>query len=191
MVIRYALLCLTLPVAISFAQTTAELQSPAVVRAKPTSGATVKEDEGAFLTGPSRSRFEFVRHYMAQKSPLGNIGAGTLAMMGDEAAFYVYTIIIKRPPLTAEQTLTVLDMLHSAFAKPELVQNAGHLTPKNTKYLLGMIEKTAIDQRVKERIAAEKTFLETVPTKIVRAPWVITGPVKEGALPVREDFGLK
>ena len=115
-------------------------------------------------------------------------------MMGDEAAFHVYGIINRCPPLTPDQTLTVLDILHSAFAKPAMIQNGADLNPSKTQQLLKILEKTAVDQRVKERIATENRFLQTVPNKIVNGPLVITGPVRDGAgdaMPHKEDFEPK
>ena len=183
-----------------FAQATAPLSQPIPGQSGPPADTRVVDavdSEGApsFLPKEIRWHYDFVKAYMRQKSPLGQVGAGPLSEMGDEAAFHVFFIMGKRPPLAPDQTLTVLDILHSAFAKPEMIQHGGDLEPNKTRQLLKIIEKTAVDQRVKERIAIETNFLQTVPKKIVRGPLVNTGPVRDikdgGALPLQSDFEPK
>jgi len=108
-------------------------------------------------------------------------------MMGDEAAFYVSSIMIKRPPLTPAQTLTVLDIIHNSFKRPVFIQSHADRKPQKSLALLKMLQATAVDQIVKERIAAETTFLNTLPEKITPVP-ILNLPSKPGVMPMREDF---
>jgi len=128
-----------------------------------------------------------VKEYMRYPVPLSPIGDGVLAMMGDEAAFYVSSIMIKRPPLTPAQTLTVLDIIHNSFKRPVFIQSHADRKPQKSLALLKMLQATAVDQIVKERIAAETTFLNTLPEKITPVP-ILNLPSKPGVMPMREDF---
>ena len=101
-----------------FAQATAPLSQPIPGQSGPPADTRVVDpvdSEGApsFLPKEIRWHYDFVKTYMRQKSPLGQVGAGPLSEMGDEAAFHVYIIMGKRSPLTPDQTLTVLDILLS------------------------------------------------------------------------------
>jgi len=102
-------------------------------------------------------------------------GDQTLAGEGDEAAFFIYTLMINRTPLTAEETLTALDIILKSFARPIAIQN-GHTKPVNSLALLKLLQTTAVDQMVKERIAAETNFLNAVPKKIIAPPMGVPGP---------------
>jgi hypothetical protein len=124
---------------------------------------------------------------MRYPTPLSPIGDGNLAMMGDEAAFFVYSIMNTRPPLTAAQTLTVLDIIHNSFKRPVAIQNPAERKPEKSLVLLKMLQATAVDQIVKERIAAETTFLTTLPEKITPVQ-ILNLPSKPGWMPMREDF---
>jgi len=128
-----------------------------------------------------------VKEYMRYPSPISPIGDLTLGMMGDEAAFYVYSIMITRPALTPAQTLTVLDIIHNSFKMPAFIQSHADRKPEKSLALLKMIQATAVDQLVKERIAAETTFLTTLPEKITPVP-ILNLPSKPGVMPMREDF---
>ena len=108
-------------------------------------------------------------------------------MMGDEAAFHLYIIMSNRPPLTATQTLTVLDIIHNSFKMPAFIQSHADRKPKTSLALLKMLQATAVDQIVKERIAAETTFLNTLPENITPVP-ILNLPSKPGVMPMREDF---
>jgi hypothetical protein len=141
----------------------------------------------AFPTAQMRGRYLSVKDYMRYPSPLSPIGDGNLSMMGDEAAFHLYTIMITMPPLTAAQTLTVLDIIHNSFKAPVFIQSHADRKPNKSLALLKMLQATAVDQVVKERIATETTFLNSLPEKITPVP-ILNLPSKPGVLPMREDF---
>jgi hypothetical protein len=130
-----------------------------------------------------------VKAYMGHPSPLSPIGDGTLSMMGDEAAFHLFSIMMERPPLTPVQTLTVLDIIHNSFKNPVFIQSHADRKPEKSLALLKIIQATAVDQLVKERIAAETTFLTTLPATITPVP-ILNLPSKPGVMPQAEDFGL-
>jgi hypothetical protein len=140
-----------------------------------------------FPTPQMQGRYTAVKEYMRYPSPISPIGDGTLAMMGDEAAFHLYVIMSTRPPLTPAQTLTVLDIIHNSFKRPVAIQNGADRKPQKSLALLKIIQATAVDQIVKERIAAETTFLNTLPEKITPVP-ILNLPSKPGWMPMREDF---
>lgn len=128
-----------------------------------------------------------VKEYMRYPSPLSPIGDGRLSMMGDEAAFHLFGLIMTRPPLTPAQTLTVLDIIHNSFKNPAFIQSHADRKPEKSLALLKIIQTTAVDQLVKERIAAETTFLTTLPATITPVP-ILNLPSKPGVMPMREDF---
>ena len=128
-----------------------------------------------------------MKEYMRYPSPLSPIGDGFLAMMGDEAAFHVYSIVITRPRLTAAQTLTVLDIIHNSFKMPAAIQSQADRKPEKSLALLKMLQATAVDQILKERIATETTFLKSLPETITPVP-ILNLPSKPGVMPMREDF---
>jgi hypothetical protein len=128
-----------------------------------------------------------VKEYMRYPSPLSPIGDGWLAMMGDDAAFYLQSIMGTMPPLTTAQTLTVLDIIHNSFKMPAKIQSIGDRNPKKSLALLNMIQATAVDQFVKERIAVETTFLTTLPQTFTPIP-LSNLPPKPGAMPNRADL---
>jgi len=128
---------------------------------------------------PAQYRLSLVQWYMTFESPL-QLGAGRLAGMGDEAAFDIYTLMANSgSPMTAAQTLTALDIIHKAFARPLAIQN-GHTKPTNSLALLKMFQATAVDQAVKERVATETNFLNAVPEKIVPPPPAVHPPPPPG-----------
>jgi hypothetical protein len=96
-------------------------------------------------------------------------------MLGDQAAFFIYTVMINRPPLSAGETLTALDIIHKSFGNLLAVQ-AGDRKPTNSLALLKLFQATAVDQLVKERIAAENNFLNALPVNVVPAPLGVPGP---------------
>jgi len=108
-------------------------------------------------------------------------------MMGDEAAFHLFSIMITRPPLTPAQTLTVLDIIHNSFKDPVFIQSHADRKPEKSQALLRIIQATAVDQIVKERIAAETNFLTTLPATITPIP-ILNLPSKPGVMPMAEDF---
>jgi hypothetical protein len=106
-------------------------------------------------------------------------------MMGDEAAFYVSVVMSEMPPLTTAQTLTVLDIIHNSFKQMDAIQNTAYRNPKASLAMLKRIQATAVDQTVKERIAAETTFLTTLPEKITLKPYPNI-PARPGVMPTNE-----
>ena len=90
-------------------------------------------------------------------------GDETLAGMGEEAAADILKILPTRPLLSAAETQTALDIVHKAFARPRFIQNAANRKPVAALALLQKFQATAVDQLVKERIAAETNFLNAVP----------------------------
>ena len=123
-----------------------------------------------------------VKEYMRYPSPLSPIGDGVLGMMGDEAAFYVSVVMSEMPTLTAAQTLTVLDIIHNSFKQMDAIQNIAYRKPRRSLAMLKTIQATAVDQTVKERIAAETTFLTTLPEKITLKPYPNI-PARPGLMP--------
>ena len=137
-----------------------------------------------------RWRYSAVRAYISSPSPL-QVGGGVLAGMGDESAFHLGHIIQNRPSLSADETLTVLDILHNSFAKPGAIQDAGNLKPNLSLQLLKQLQLHATDERVKSRISVENAFLLSLPKTVTRPTMKPTQAPKPGVLPNTEDFGLK
>jgi hypothetical protein len=117
-----------------------------------------------------QARFATVSAYMRMSSPL-QLGDRYLAALGDESAFFVYSFIVNSPPLTAAQMLTALDIIHKSFVSPMAIQGSAARKPAKSLALLKMLQETAVDQTVKERIAMEANFLNDLPKKIY-APWM-------------------
>ena len=135
----------------------------------------MRSPTGKTLTNPpakwrpeEQYKYLHIQTYLYEPGP--EIGAGVLGMMGDSAAFFIIAVMGNREPLDADEALTVLEMIHKSFSMPAFVQNAGDLKPNNTVQLLQLLQKTAVDQRVKERIAIESTFIKMIPSKIDRKP---------------------
>ena len=102
-----------------------------------------------------------VQEFMRYPGPISPIGDLSLAMMGDETAFHLFNIMATAPilTLTPAQTLTVLDIIHNSFKAPRSIQSPADRKPDKSLALLRMLQATAVDQIVKERIAAESNFL--------------------------------
>lgn len=128
-----------------------------------------------------------IREYMRYTSPISPIGDMVVSMMGDETAFFLQSIILSRPPLTAVQALTVLDLIHNSFKQPVFIRSQADRKPEKSLALLKMLQATAVEQAVKERIAAETTFLTTLPATVTPIP-ILNLPPKPGVLPVQADF---
>jgi hypothetical protein len=101
-------------------------------------------------------------------------GDETLAAFGDQTAFFIYTVMVSSPPLSAAQTLTALDIIHKSFARPSAIQG-GDRKPVASLALLKIFQATAVDQMVKERVAAETNYLNTLPATIDSAPIGVPG----------------
>ncbi len=135
-----------------------------------------------------RWRYTAVKEYMRHKSPIGPVGSGVLASMGDESAFHVYVLVKDRLPLPTDEAMTVLDIVHNSFKIPAAIQQAADRRPEKSLALLMLIQASATNQVVKERIATETAFLKTVPEKIMAPPLVLTSPPKPGVMPNSADF---
>jgi hypothetical protein len=125
-----------------------------------------------------QARFATVSAYMRMSSPL-QLGDRYLAALGDESAFFIYSFIVNSPPLTSVQMLTALDIVHKSFVHPMAIQGGAARKPEKSLALLKMLQETAVDQTVKERIASEMNFLNDVPKRIY-APWmgIPTPPIR-------------
>ncbi len=117
-----------------------------------------------------RAEFASVSAYMRLSSPL-ELGDTYLAALGDEAAFHIYGFMINSPPLSTEQMLTALDIVHKAFARPMEIQNGASRRPEKTMALFKMFQADKIDQTVKDRIALETNYLNNDMPKKIYAPW--------------------
>jgi hypothetical protein len=120
-------------------------------------------------------RLSVIQWYMTFPSPL-LIGDMRLHGMGDEAAFDIYSLMATRAPLTQAETLTALDIIHKSFARPIAIQNPADRKPVHSLALLKMFQATAVDQTVKERIAIETNYLNSVPANPVAPPVGVPGP---------------
>jgi hypothetical protein len=108
-----------------------------------------------------QARFFRICAYLGLSSPLQG-GDQTLAGMGDEAAADIFEIVRTRPPLSAAETLTALDIVHKAFAIPRAL-TVEKRKPIVALRLMETLQLTAVDPAVKERIAAETAYLKAVP----------------------------
>ncbi len=98
-----------------------------------------------------------------------------LAGLGDDAAFYLSILMGTRPPLSAAETLTALDIIHKSFGNLLAVRSVDR-KPVRSLALLKMFQAKALDQQVKERIVLETNFLSTLPTTVVPPPMMPPGP---------------
>ena len=111
-----------------------------------------------------------------------------LHRMGDRAALEIQTIMITRQALTVPQTMKALEMIHAAFARPEIIENATDRAPSKALQFLTRLQNTAVDQSVKQRVAAETTFVRASPQTVSRpGPLVLTSPPKPGVMPSSAD----
>lgn len=138
------------------------------------------------ITTEAEFHLQLVERYLSPletlpKTPMGING------LGDEAALDISTILAKRGPFSVTETIRALDILHKAFEGPQFIQKEADRKPDKALQLLGVFQKTAVDQIVKERLAAETTFLTTLPKTIVPKPPPLLQP-KPGVLPNVEDF---
>ena len=133
-------------------------------------GLAAPQDGRAFPNSAIQARFATVSAYMRFSSPL-QLGDRYLAALGDDAAFFVYSFMANTTPLTAGQMLTALDIIHKSFVRPMAIQGGAARKPEESLALLKMLQETAVDQAVKDRIASEMNYLNDVPKKIY-APWM-------------------
>jgi hypothetical protein len=132
-------------------------------------GPAAQHDGRAFPNPAIQARFASVSAYMRMPSPL-QLGDQFLAALGDDAAFFVYCFMTSSPPLTAEQMLTALDVIHKSFAHPMDIQGGAARRPEHAIAFLKILQAATTNQIVKDRIAVEANFLNDVPKKIY-APW--------------------
>jgi hypothetical protein len=132
-----------------------------------------------------RFRYDLVFDYMRQISPL-QVGDQVLAGMGDEAAADITLISSARSALSAAEMQTVMDIVHKSFVHPRAIQVEANRKPTASLALLQKLELTAVDQLVKERIAAERTFLNAVPQTLPP----LTLPANRGTPSGRNPLGL-
>lgn len=173
---------LFLACSVAFAQS---VSAPAESSIDPVSGWTVpvaprtipspvRLSKRLFADPAMEARFLRVCAYLRFPSPLQG-GDQTLSQEGDEAAFFLYGLMINRAPFSAAETLTALDIIHKSFADLLAVQ-VGDRKPTNSLALLKVFQATAVDQVVKERIASETNFLNSLPTNVAAPPMGVPGP---------------
>jgi hypothetical protein len=100
-----------------------------------------------------------VKEFMRQPRPLSPVGDLTLGSMGDEVATYFNLILERRPPLSAEEILRVLDMVHNSFRRPTSIQLCSDRNPEKSLALLETLQEGTSDRFAKDSIAAETDFL--------------------------------
>jgi len=106
-------------------------------------------------------RYLAIKNFMRHPRPLSPVGDLTLGAMGDEIASYFNVILERSPPLSTEEMLRVLDMVHTAYKRPASIRLCSDRNPEKTLALLETLQAAAVDQFVKERVAAESNFFTT------------------------------
>jgi|SRR5579863_215296 len=139
-----------------------------------------------FDTLQEEGRYLAVKDFMRYPRPLSPVGDFTLWAMGDEIAYYFNLILERRPPLSTEEGLRVLDMVHTEFKRPAFIRLCSDRNPEKSQALLETLQAAAVDQFVKESIAAEASFLATFIESA--APILSNLPCNPGGM--REDVDL-
>lgn len=111
-----------------------------------------------FDTLEEQGRYLAVKHFMNYPRPLSPVGDSTLHAMGDEIATYLNLILERRPPLSGEETLRVLDMIHTAFRDPKFIHLCSNRNPEKTLALLETMQVSTTDRFTEENIAAATAF---------------------------------
>jgi len=111
-----------------------------------------------FDTLEEQGRYLAVKHFMSYPRPLSPVGDSTLFAMGDEIATYLNLILERRPPLSDEEILRVLDMIHTAFREPKFIHLCSDRKPEKTLALLDSLQAAAADQFAKESITPATAF---------------------------------
>ncbi len=111
-----------------------------------------------FDTLEEQGRYLAVKHFISYPRPLSPVGDSTLHAMGDEIATYLNLILERRPPLSGEETLRVLDMIHTAFRDPKFIHLCSNRNPEKTLALLETMQASATDRFTEENIAPAKAF---------------------------------
>lgn len=113
----------------------------------------------AFDTLEEQGRYLAVKDFMRYPRPLSPVGDGTLVAMGDEIATYFNLILERRPPLSTEEILRVLDMVHTAFSQPIFIRLCADRNPEKSLALMQTLQEATVDRFAKDSIAAETAFL--------------------------------
>ncbi len=111
-----------------------------------------------FDTLEEQGRYLAVKHFMSYPRPLSPVGDFTLWAMGDEVATYFNLLLERRPLLSDEEILRVLDMIHTAFREPKFIRLCSNRNPEKTLALLDALQATAADRFAKESIAPAMIF---------------------------------
>jgi hypothetical protein len=139
-----------------------------------------------FDTLQEEGRYLAVKDFMRYPRPLPPVGDFTLWAMGDEIASYFNLILERRPPLSTEDLLRVLDMIHTAFKRPAVIRLCSDRNPEKSLALLETLQEAAMGQFDKESIAAEASFLATFIESAT--PTLSNLPCNPGSM--REDVDL-
>lgn len=95
--------------------------------------------------------------------------------MGDAAAADLLIILGANPALSSAQMLTAMDIIHKSFMDPRAIRDIGTIQnpatiqnvvnrkPTSSLVLLQKFQAMAVDEPVKERLAAEINFVNLVP----------------------------
>jgi hypothetical protein len=155
-----------------FGQSTAVDGSGVTLHAPFGASAALPDTSRRFSDPAMQAKYDTIKAYMRLPSPL-KFGDQYLALLGDQAAFFLFVYI-------------TLDILHKAFAKPKFIQDAGHRKPDGSLALLKLLQASAINEDVKERIVIETNFLLAIPQYIAPEVMVAPGPPPEpGTTPFR------
>lgn len=120
--------------------------------------------EPVTILTPAAQQLSWVKWLMTFKSPLQGADFA-LGRLGDEAAANILTILgtAPAPSLSAAQMQTAIDIVHNSFLHPYAIEKIANRKPTASLALLRKFQATAVDQLVKERIAAEINFLNAIP----------------------------
>jgi hypothetical protein len=142
----------------------------------------------AFDTLEAQGRYLAVKDFMRYPRPLSPVGDFTLVAMGDEIAAYFNLILERRPPLSSEEILRVLDMVHTAFSQPTFIRLCSDRNPEKPLALLAALQAAAPDRFAKDSIAAETAFL----TNFVEtaAPILVNRGCNPGSMFEKVDLSL-
>jgi hypothetical protein len=113
----------------------------------------------AFDTLEEQGRYLAVKDFMRYPRPLSPVGDGTVVAMGDEIPTYFNLILERRPPLSTEEILRVLDMVHTAFRQPSFIRLCSDRNPEKSLALMETLQAATEDRFAKDSIAAETAFL--------------------------------
>ncbi len=151
---RRAFLCSILFVLVSCAA-----HGQAVMFGLPHPPAQPPEIPPAFDTLEEQGRYLAVKEFMRYPRPLSPVGDGTLVAMGDEIATYFNLILERRPPLSSEEILRLLDMVRTAFSQPAFIRLCSDRNPEKSLALMETLQSAAENRFAKDSIAIETAFL--------------------------------